>query len=215
MESQSNIKIYKEKLLLVEGKDEINFFRSLLDHMQIREIQVEEIGGKDKFKIEFPTLLLIPGFENLKSISIVRDADTNAKSAFDSVVNVLKKNNQAAPDNIGTFRKKDGRKYGIFILPGGKSRGMLETLCLELMADHPALQCVDDFFECLTLTFKNPQKHAGKIIKKPRNSDKSKMKAFLASLEKDVPSLGVAACKGYINFECPNLNDLKKFIAEI
>ncbi|GEM_PF-1861259 len=49
-----------EKLLLVEGRDEVNFFTAFLKHTGIEDIQIIPVGGKDKFKVELPTLLNAP-----------------------------------------------------------------------------------------------------------------------------------------------------------
>ena len=38
--------ITKKKLLAVEGKDEVNFFNELLKHLDIKNVQVEDVGGK-------------------------------------------------------------------------------------------------------------------------------------------------------------------------
>ncbi|KPA17569.1 hypothetical protein MHK_002234 [Candidatus Magnetomorum sp. HK-1] len=78
-----NIKIEKDILLLVEGKDEVEFFEALLKYINANEsAQIIEVGGKDKFKNEFPTLLLSPNFDSVKKYAIVRDADTNANNTF-------------------------------------------------------------------------------------------------------------------------------------
>ena len=38
------------KVLAVEGKDEVNFFKAVLTDMAISEIDVFDVGGKDQFK---------------------------------------------------------------------------------------------------------------------------------------------------------------------
>ncbi len=66
-----NITIERDNLLLVEGKDELYFFKALLTHISIEDIQIIEVGGKDKFKDEFPALLLSPNFSAVKKYAVV------------------------------------------------------------------------------------------------------------------------------------------------
>ncbi len=49
--SESSI-ITASKVLLVEGQDEVKFFEALLKHLGIKKnVQIHEVGGKDKFPI--------------------------------------------------------------------------------------------------------------------------------------------------------------------
>ncbi len=86
-----NIKITSTRLLAVEGKDECNFFNALLKHLVISNVQVVNIGGKDKFPVEFPLLYNQEGFSKIQRLGFVRDAEVNpAQSAFDSICGLLK-----------------------------------------------------------------------------------------------------------------------------
>ncbi len=44
-------------LLVVEGKDEKNLFSSLLDSIGIKDVQILDIGGKDKIHNQLKSLL--------------------------------------------------------------------------------------------------------------------------------------------------------------
>jgi hypothetical protein len=41
--------ITESRLLLVEGKDEVHFFGTLLSHLGVGGVQVLDVGGKDGF----------------------------------------------------------------------------------------------------------------------------------------------------------------------
>lgn len=41
--------IESSSLLMVEGKDEGNFFKALFSVLGITHVQIEDIGGKDRF----------------------------------------------------------------------------------------------------------------------------------------------------------------------
>src|SRR5436309_1202206 len=93
--------ITKQRLLLDEGVDEMNFFEGLLRHLERDDIQVCEFGGKTKLELFLKTLTTLPGFSNVISIGITRDADylprakshqsTAAKAAFEGIRSALKK----------------------------------------------------------------------------------------------------------------------------
>ena len=55
--------IEKNKILLVEGKDEVAFFKALFKKKNMGDIQVKSTNGKDNFKNDFVTLKNTLGFE--------------------------------------------------------------------------------------------------------------------------------------------------------
>jgi hypothetical protein len=89
-------------------------------------------------------------------------------------------------------------KVGIYIMPGNKNEGMLESLCLQIVEHEKEYKCIEEFFNC--------------IPEKPKNIAKAKVQAFLSTRKNFVHSLGLAAKKGYWDFEHANLRELKKFI---
>ena len=70
--------IKKEKLLLVEGRDEEVFFEVLFKKRNISNIQVMESGGKEQFAKELPEIIKLPNFHTVSSLAVVQDADQNA-----------------------------------------------------------------------------------------------------------------------------------------
>lgn len=97
-------RIEQTRLLAVEGKDECNFFASLLAHLSIERVQVVDIGGKDKFSVELPLIMNMEGFGSVTAIGFVRDAEESAaKSAFDSICSMLKKNHLPIPSAMASI----------------------------------------------------------------------------------------------------------------
>jgi len=256
-------RIDKSKLLLVEGKDEINFFEAYLSYLNIltyeitpasirkleneliditrlntilnrsfqweelnnilenfefkpyeiskivketckkSDIQIEEAGGIHQFKNKFEDLSKIQGFKSLEVIGIIRDAEKNRMSAFDSICDTVKGFNLKPPSEGKTF--SDGKPaIGIFIMPGNSDVGMLENLCLETVINEPAMNCVNSFIEC-TKTLSSP----------PKNIEKARVQAFLAAMPEIRNSLGLGAQKGYWNFSSDKLSDLREFICRL
>jgi len=198
------IKIDKEKLLMVEGKDEINFFNSLLISIDISDVQVMEVGGKFNFKNVFPGITKMSDFNSVKSYGIVRDADDNHDDTLCSIIDLLKKYKQPYPSTSGKIVDKNNKKVGIFIVPDNNQAGMLETLCLKSIEDLPENDCVESYFECL--------KNVDSI---PSNMYKAKLQAYLASREKYCPSLGIGAQKKYFDFNNKIFSDLKLFLSNL
>jgi hypothetical protein len=192
--------IQKEKLLVVEGKDEVNFFSCLLKHMDVNDFEVVDVGGKDRFKVEFPALRRASGFSEIKLVAIVRDAENDAMSAFSSIRNILKKEGLRPPDNPNQF-SEDIPRIGVFITPGDSNQGMIEDLCLRTVKDHPVLRCVDSFMDCIS----NLNIH-------PKNIAKSKAQVFLAAMPDIVCRVGLGAEKGYWDFNSEELITLKSFL---
>lgn len=202
------------KALLVEGKDEVNFFEALLKQLGITGVAVQEIGGKDKFPNELPAFLLSFG-EQIVAYAVVRDADRNADSTFQSVIDLLKKQGEPFPARAGAYAATGGRRVGVYIMPGNQEEGMLEDLCMQTVADHPVMDCVDRYFSCLSERLAPFVPVENRIQGRhyfPRNPSKARALAFLAGLDNAHSSVGIAAKKGCWNFDHPSLIKLKEFL---
>jgi hypothetical protein len=202
------------KVLLVEGKDEVNFFGALLKHCGLENVDIREVGGKDKFPNELSAFLL--SFDHqVQAYAIIRDADSGAAAAFQSVTDLLKNNKEPIPTAPEQYANSDKRRVGVFIMPGNQEEGMLEDLCLQTVAEHPVMSCVEGYLQCLqySLTDKpsDQPKQSGQAYF-PKNRSKAKAQAFMAGMHETVNSVGVAAQKGCWNLNHASLNDLKSFI---
>ena len=62
------LRITKPKLLIVEGRDEEEFFRPMLAELGIKDIQVTGIGGKEKLRGNLKALKTDPYFSMLISL---------------------------------------------------------------------------------------------------------------------------------------------------
>jgi tRNA 2-selenouridine synthase SelU len=205
-EKQENtIRIKSNKILAVEGKDECSFFEAILKYEEINNIQIIDIGGKDKFKVEFPNLVNLEGFSEVRALGFIRDAESQkAESAFSSICGILKKNGLPVPKNINTIISEEGRKIGIFIMPNNIDAGMLEDLCIESIKTNQVFECVEQYIECCS----SHLSEKGKAF----NRSKAKIQTYLASQKPIVSSLGVAAQNGYWNFKEDCFSEIKQFL---
>lgn len=205
--------ITKNKLLLVEGVDEINFFYSLFKNMNISDIQVIESKGKERFPAELELIINDPEFEKVSGIGIVRDADANQNAAVQSIQHYLKKHGLPHRASHGQFDSSDRIKVGIFIAPGFKENGMLESLVLESLTQHPVKMAAERYLADLRTSLDNQTTEVR--FNYPNNEPKALMHAFLAGMEKFIPSLGLASKKGYFDLEADVFRDIRGFISSI
>jgi hypothetical protein len=70
--STSKMTIEKDRLLLVEGVDEVNFFHAFFKQTSIDNIQIISIGGKTQLKKKLTALCHLPGFNKITRIGIIQ-----------------------------------------------------------------------------------------------------------------------------------------------
>lgn len=100
--------IIKERsIIAVEGKDEENFIKTLLIHLDVRNVQIIDAGGKNNFKRIIPALQRTRGFDKVVKLGIVRDADNSFSNALASVRSALKKAGLPQPPTAIKFFGKD------------------------------------------------------------------------------------------------------------
>jgi len=206
MMPQERLDILKHKVLVVEGTDEQYFFEALLQDLTLPDIQVMPIGGVTKLPKNLKALSISPGFADVISLSIIRDADENPTGAFRSVCAALRGAKLPVPrrtlKSIG-----DRPKVSVMILPRDNQRGMLEDICLEAVAADPAMPCLAQYFECL----------GNQHLSLPASCSisKSRVQAFLASRQDTDMRLGIAAKKGYWPWRNPVFDQLKTFLGQM
>lgn len=192
--------ICQKKVLAVEGKDEVNFFDALLRYVGVTDFKTYDVAGKSQFKNKLPALIKTSGFSEVEVFAVIRDADEDATASFISIKNILKKEGLKPPTQMNRF--SDGEPIvGIFIMPGNSDKGMLEDLCLRTVKNHPAMECVNIFSDCIS-----------KLENPPNNLTKSKAQAFLAAMPEIVSSVGIGTRKGYWDFDSKELTELISFI---
>ena len=70
------------RLLIGEGAEDVRFCMALLKHLGISEVHTETYGGKTGLRSYLRAVSLRPGFGQVRTLAIIRDADTDATSAF-------------------------------------------------------------------------------------------------------------------------------------
>ena len=127
---ERTIAISATKQLIVEGKDADRFASVMIRHLGLVGVQVQNPGGVSELRPFLKALLLAPGNETIVSMGLVRDAEENPQSAFQSAADALVQAGLTRPAVCGRVRAGTPR-VGVFIFPDGTGPGALESLCLE------------------------------------------------------------------------------------
>lgn len=205
-------------LILCEGRDEWNFLVSYLNSKALEErseysgtIQVEDFGGNE----ELPTKLMLwvraPGFENLKSLIVIRDAESSAETASNCVIRAFEKAGLPVPTSPHHFVSDEKIKTGFLLFPECSSElrdGTLEDLCLSILEenDDAVLNEVETFLSDL---------ESRCVLSFPRRF-KAKLHTYFSIEDKYVSlKIGEAAKAGAFNWYSSNLNQIKSFLSEM
>ena len=202
--------------LLVEGKDPQNFFQKFIEHLELADTQVQDFRGVDQLRGFLEGFVVARGFGHVRSIGIVRDAErrrdktgraetqpSSAASAFQSVQSSLQNVRLPVPQRP-TEEAGTTPVVSVFILPGDADEGMLETLLCRTFAGTDVDHCIDEFFEC-----------AGRLGNPFRRPEKARARAYLTTKPHPHVSVGVAAQKGYWNFDHAAFDGVRRFLRSL
>ncbi len=203
-------RVEHEILLLVEGKDACNFFDTFRERLELADVGVRDFGGVGQLRTYLPALVSASGFQNVRRLGIIRDAETSedpartAERAFQSMRSALDNAGLPAPARQAQFTDPDaGRpEVAVLILPGGDQEGMLETLLCKTFAGTAVDRCIVDFLRCV--------EESNEPVRRP---DKARAHAYLATKPDPHVSVGVAARKGYWDLDHAALDSVRGFLA--
>lgn len=161
-----------QKLLLVEGSDDRRLFGALANHLGIGGIAIESYNGKPNLGNDLADRVRSPNFQSYLSIGIVRDADDDARSAFDSVIGSLRRAHLPTPTAPISPSTQGRLRVAVFITPPDEASGELEDMCLRSIEDTEEHACADAYINCLEMV--GPPISANRLAK-------AKVHAYLAA----------------------------------
>ena len=160
-----NTRIEKGHLILCEGRDELFFLIAYLNSAYLsvtpgfsEDIQVMDFGGNSDLLEQLKVLKVTPGFDEVKTLLIVRDAEKDANAAIQQIRTALENNGFSAPDGPHWWVKDEennGIHIGFLLFPGcdeAPMAGTLEDLCAFILkepAPPKLLEVVDRFLDQL------------------------------------------------------------------
>jgi hypothetical protein len=194
--------IQEPAVLIVEGRDDQRFFKAAalshgLENLSIVQFLDSQLS---------PTLRAVvnaPGFGDVIHLGIARDADTNARAAFESACDTLTIVGLTAPASplVAAGAKPSS---SVMIVPDATTSGELADLCLRSLSNDPRLtDCVTAYMACLLKYGSTP----------PGNREaKAKLYAYLAGLPRPGLPFGVAAEAGFFPWDSAAFNDVRAFL---
>lgn len=208
MEKETRIDLKEPKQLLVEGKDQQNFFQAFVRYLSLQHIQVQDFKGVSQFRDFLLGIVSNTDFDSITSLGIVRDAERSAQSAFqsiqDSIMNInnnIDDVNLVVPTKAGK-RQKGNPSVSVLILPDESSPGMLETLICRTFQGSEVDSCINDFFAC------------AEVIPNVSitNQDKARAFAYLTTKPNPHHSVGLAAQQGVWNLDHEAFDEVREFL---
>ena len=170
--------IEESKVILAEGADAYWFLIWAYQAYGADGIEVRDFGGITELRDAIRALVLTPGFDQVRTLVVARDAELDADAAMMSVTSALADVGLPQPTKPFTFESgtEEQPRTAIMIFPGFESAGSegraltLEDLCLATVPDSdPVLSCVDEYLECV-------RARAGD----PPDATKSRLHAYLS-----------------------------------
>jgi hypothetical protein len=174
-------------------------------------IRVEVFAGKNQLPDYLTTLNLRPGFEDLKVLAIVRDADEDAGAALASVIDHIRRSGLTAPERHGQFVSaasfdSRSRSVGIFVTPDGATPGALESLYLQSLVQGPLVECVREFMRCV-----EPEVQYTRIAQLA----KVEFHAWLSTCPEPGILPGQALDANYLNRDSAAFAPLRRFLSDL
>lgn len=174
-----------ERLLLVEGSNDVHFFSALLRYHSRNRIDIESVGGKDGFVDALSQLRRRRGFRQLRWLGVVRDADflsdqAGASATFRGLATELGRAGLPVPTRSWSRSTSDPALTVVaFVLPPGAEEGDLEGWVLQTHLRDTNRRCAEQLLACLG-------------SEAPVKRSKAMLAAYFASIDPEKLSIGDA-----------------------
>ncbi|MBQ8951044.1 MAG: hypothetical protein IJ065_07845 [Eubacterium sp.] len=210
-------RILKDYLILCEGIDEVNFLITYLNSDELKynerfsnDIQVFDFGGINMLSSYLKNFVKLDGFNKVKRLMIIRDAEKNYDSAISNIRSALDNNGFEAPKDVSIW-SGENIKIGYLLFPecsSIKSNGTLEDMCLRIINEERFERIdkeIDIFLDGLE----------DKEYRLLNHRFKSKLHTYFSVTDNYIGSkVGEAAKRGAFNWNSDYLVGLRSFIEE-
>ena len=215
----------KTRLLLVEGKEDQEFFIQLGAHLQLIEdwpLHILQCCGTTKLTQILYEIMKSSRFKAIEQIGIVRDADYGT-DAFQSVQSAIEHACKEAQQRLtvprGPLLPSGGTpSISAMIMPSGEREGMLEDLVLDAFQHDPVTSCVDAYFKCLGDSGIEPL---------PNRLPKARLRAFITGKNVSEAATSSDEDRSYLSdifhmswlpddfWDNPAFNDARTFLTQL
>ena len=143
-------KIKQSKLLIVEGNDEIRVFKSLSKYLNIQDLEVRHYGGNSKLRQFLKTFSSLSEFGLFRSLAVVADANSNRAGREQQIRDALLDANLPVPSKPLESVSNGDLKVAYLVVPHDVEGAMIEDVCLDSVKADSAIECPDQYFECIS-----------------------------------------------------------------
>lgn len=225
--SNNSNNIIKNHVIFCEGIDDKNFLieylnsEALKDNPKIsQDIQVINFGGNSNLTQFLAASKRDDNFRNLKSLLIIRDAETDFQSAMQSIQKSLKSNELPVPKSPfiwelpkdETPEKDEMPKTGFLLFPtcnANPTNGTLEDLCMSILSSTKAPELKQEIVHFMG-TLK--EKHRFNFAR----PFKTQLHTYFSIHDNYVSlKIGEAAKAGAFDWNHKNLAPLKEFLLKM
>lgn len=202
--AERRIEDYSE-VLVVEGYGDLLFYAEVLEVVgKHPQVFIKELGGKADLRRKLETFVTPAILATKKALGFVFDADTKPEATRAELEALLTRlTGQQVVDGkwtVGTPR------IGFLVVPGGSTRGEIESLVWHSWGSDPAnapqKKCIEDYVACMTSH--NVKAHS---------PDKGFIGALLAIKSDEDPRLGPGARTNVFDLTRPELKSLRDFLS--
>ena len=189
----SEFNIERPKQVIVEGVDDVRVMEALCEHLGVDDVQLVPCGGYNSLRQFLRVFRADPDFRQVRSLAVVVDADDNLEGRRQGVTDALASVGLPKPQRPLEPVSDSMLTAAYLVVPHDAPGTMMEDVCLNSVAGDPAMECVEQYLECV-----NRANMPG-----PRQVwvSKARAHAFLASRDRPDLRLGEAAERGLWRFE--------------
>lgn len=186
-------------LILVEGGDDQAVIAAMIRHEEVDGFRVHNMTGNSTWASRLAVIVKDSSFQdNVRSLGLVKDADTNPRATWDSCVGVLGALNLPVPTAVVTLARGNCSTV-ILVVPDNQSNGAIEELCFRAF-DTSRLECVERYMACI------------RAAEDFRASGKNRIQAYLAGLRTAPRDIAVAANRNLLDMSDTAFDELRKFV---
>ncbi len=218
MARKTNNKIRKQHLILCEGRDAEEFLIAYLNSDALSDIpsfsndfQVMDFGGNENLSNYIELLKNMEGFEQIKTILIIRDAERNTTNSIKQIQATLQKSGLPVPE-VTYCWQGETLKIGFLLFPTCDSTvqiGTLEDLCLSILKEHNSQVIINEIVDFM----KNLENNYNRTFP---HEFKTKLHSYFSITDDFVSmKIGEAARAQAFDWNHENLAPLKNFLMKI
>jgi hypothetical protein len=191
--------IESEVAIAVEGKEFVHFLCNQIEVFpECRNVQFWNYCPLT-FADWLEGFKKLHGFEKVKSLGVVCDAEASASNTLRSLQGALRRHELPIPARPGEFIS-GSPTIGVLIVPVGRQSGCLEDAVWESLTNHPDKEYVEQF---------------QRQVDKDRNDNwraKVRVHAMIAASRKPEHTLGQSVKSGLWDLNAESIKAMREFI---